>query len=146
MRRGAIVIAFLGVFLMACGADDPPAVGGEPVAPAPGEPTTTAAGPAEPSDPPVRVTVAEAPDTDDGVLLVRGQVIRRGEGAATTYELCGALTRSIPPSCVGVGLSLIDVTGLEFVTAPSSTVSWTRPVELMVEKVGPAFVFRGVVL
>lgn len=150
MARGISVIALVSILLAACGTDE--GAGQGTANPPPAEDvTTTASQNTAATDPttttsapqPSRVSVADAMVAADGPLLVRGQIIRHTDGAVETFELCSALTRSIPPSCVGGAMELLGVEGVEFVAAPASAVAWSRPVDLLVEKAGNRLEFVG---
>ena len=97
-------------------------------------------------------TVPEARSFADGRMSVTGSILRVGIGPecdadatcpAVIFEmhLCGAMTRSVPPQCVGDFFYLrgIDPGVIEFQEAPDGT-GWSAPVLITGRKQGEAFI------
>ena len=97
-------------------------------------------------------TVPEARAIADGRMRVSGSILRVGIGPecdadatcpAVIFELhlCGAMTRSIPPQCVGDFFYLrgVDPAAIEFQEAPDGT-GWSAPVLITGRKQGEAFI------
>jgi hypothetical protein len=97
-------------------------------------------------------TVPEARAVADGRMSVTGSILRVGIGPecdadatcpAVIFEmhLCGAMTRSVPPQCVGDFFYLrgIDPGVIEFQEAPDGT-GWSAPVLITGRKQGEAFI------
>ena len=96
--------------------------------------------------------VPEARAMADGRMRVDGSILRVGIGPecdadatcpAVIYEmhLCGAMTRSVPPQCVGDFFYLrgIDPAAIEFQEAPDGT-GWSAPVVITGRKQGDALI------
>ena len=136
-RRLVILLVALASVAAACGED---AGSGSAV-------TTTTAGPVLGP-----FAVTEALAVADGRMQVSGSILRIGIqsecGPETTcpevmteLHLCGALTRSLPPQCVGDFFYLrgLDPAAIEFQEARDGT-GWTAPVLITGHKQGQAFI------
>ena len=101
-------------------------------------------------------TVPEARAFADGRMSVTGSILRVGIGPecdpdgtcpAVIFEmhLCGAMTRSVPPQCVGEFFYLrgIDPDIIEFQEAPDGT-GWSAPILITGRKQGEAFIGESV--
>ena len=102
------------------------------------------------------LTVPEARAAADGRMQVSGSILQAaiqqecdadGTCADEVYELhlCGAMTRSIPPKCVGDFFYLrgLDPASLEFQEAPDGT-GWTAPILVTGRKQGEAFISEAI--
>ena len=136
-RRLVATLLALGLVAAACGQDSD-------------TPTDGAASSLRPVAGPFTVPQAQA--TADGWMRVDGSILRVGigpecEGNATCpaviFEmyLCGAMTRSVPPQCVGDFFYLrgVDPAAIEFQEAPDGT-GWSAPVLITGRKQGDAFI------
>lgn len=97
-------------------------------------------------------TVPEARAVTDGRMSVTGSILRVGirlecdvdatcPDVIIEMHLCGAMTRSVPPQCVGEFFYLrgIDPDIIEFQEAPDGT-GWSGPVLITGRKQGEAFI------
>ena len=140
-RRLVAMLLTLGLVVVACGQDSDTPTDGTTSLPKP------VAGP---------VTVPQARAMADGPMRVEGSLLRVGIGPecdadatcpAVIFEmhLCGAMTRSVPPQCVGDFFYLrgIDPATIEFQEAPDGT-AWSAPVVITGRKQGEAFIGEAV--
>ncbi len=136
-RRLVATLLTLGLVVAACGQDSDSSTGG----------TSSSLGQVQGP-----FTVPEARAIADGRMRVRGSILRIGVGPecdpdaacpAVIYEmhLCGAMTRSVPPQCVGDFFYLrgIDPAAIEFQEAPDGT-GWNASVLITGRKQGEAFI------